>query len=508
MPWGPANAGDTNVDVAVRWSEAGQEIPAKTAAQLKGLGQAAAGAGVEIGDRLSTAFARLEARSPAMMMRRISMAVEELGASAIGAQGPWGRLLMAFGGLSNLGIVASVAAIGLEVKTLTEYAGELERTLVKVNTEFAGLGGAGSTQLRGIEALGTREPEQPGMFGRLIARLGTIGQLAFTAHGDESDVGDQQAAIEEGMAAQQATFDTAGNLMMRQFHKRADDVRHRHAEQQRSAAVTARHAELSRIGLEAPDRAIHDLLANRQRFQSLGAEAAAEWAKAFLDAVKASGLGPTLRAGFQPGFLGGGTRFAFSSSDGSPVRGLGETPTFGAFGPEADRKTFAGIDHGPAGLTFADIDRPSRRFDADPRAAQNAERNAERMGTVLARELGPLIVMMSGGGARAAVGGLSAITGTMASLRDAKGAAVLGSATGPLSIASGLLGGLTALLGGGGQKPKVIITAFEEQAARQIKELRGEPLTTQIIVIGAVDMRQTQQALARLVRLGVITRLP
>lgn len=507
MPWGPANAGDTNVDVAVRWSEAGQEIPAKTAAQLKGIGQAAAGAGVEIGDRLSTAFARMEARSPAMMMRRISMAVEELGASAIGAQGPWGRLLMAVGGLSNLGVVASVAAIGLEVKTLTEYAGELERTLVKVNTEFAGLGGAGSTQLRGIEALGTREPEQPGMFGRLVARLGTIGQLAFTAHGDESDVGDQQAAIEEGMAAQQATFDTAGNLMMRQFHKRADDARHRHAEQQRTAAVTGRHDELKRIGLEEPDRAIHDLLANRQRFQSLGAEAAAEWAKAFLDAVKASGIGPTLREGFQPGVLGGGTRYGFQPRAGTPIRGL-DMPSFGAFGPEPDRKTFAGIEHGPAGLTFADINRPSRHFDADPRAAQVAERNAERMGTVLARELGPLIVMMSGGGARAAVGGLSAITGTMADLRDAKGAKLLGTAAGPLAIASGLLGGLTALLGGGGQKPKVIITAFEEQAARQIKELRGEPLTTQIIVIGAVDMRQTQQALSRLQRLGVITRLP
>lgn len=504
---------DTELELAIRWSERESHIPAQVAAHLRGLGQAATAAAPEIGDRMGQAFARLEAREPTMVLRRVRFAIEEMAASAIGATGPAGRLagslaLLMPGGAVALGAVAGLAGIGVEIKSLVEYSGQLEEALQKVNTEFASLGGAGSTQLRSIEALGQREPTQPGMFGRLVARLGTAGEFVinhpFPGISREGGPGDQQAAIEEGMAAQQATFDMAGNLMMRQFHARQEATVKRHGEQQR-------RDELKQIGLEAPDRAIHDLLANRTRFQSLGAEAAAEWAKAFLDAVKASGLGPTLREGFQPGVLGGGTRYGFQSPAGSPVRGLGETPTFGGFGPEPDRKTFAGIDRGGPGLTFHDIDVPrARRFEGkdDPRAAQNAERNAERMGTVLAREIGPLIALMAGGGARGAVGGLSAIAGTMASLRDAKGAAVLGSAAGPLAIASGLLGGLTALLGGGGQKPKVIITAFEEQALREIKQLRGEPLTTQIVVIGAVDMRVTQQALSRLARMGVITRLP
>jgi hypothetical protein len=54
----------------------------------------------------------------------------------------------------------------------------------------------------------------------------------------------------------------------------------------------------------------------------------------------------------------------------------------------------------------------------------------------------------------------------------------------------------------------VIITAFEEQALREIKELRNAPVTTQVVVIGGGDPRQTQQVLNRLVRIGVIQRLP
>src|SRR5258706_3115715 len=91
MPWGPAGAGDTNVDVAIRWGETGADIPAKTAAHLAGLKGAAAGAGTEIGERMTAAFGRLEAREPTMVLRRGGVAAGEKGAGAPRAAGAPGR---------------------------------------------------------------------------------------------------------------------------------------------------------------------------------------------------------------------------------------------------------------------------------------------------------------------------------------------------------------------------------------------------------------------------------
>src|SRR2546422_11780119 len=101
------------VDIAVRWAEAGQDIPAKTAAHLQNLKGAAAGASGEIGDRMTQAFVRLEAREPTMVLRRARLAVEELGASAIGVQGPMGRLAAAFRMLRGSQAVVGIPGLWL-----------------------------------------------------------------------------------------------------------------------------------------------------------------------------------------------------------------------------------------------------------------------------------------------------------------------------------------------------------------------------------------------------------
>src|SRR5258706_14844945 len=109
MPWGPAGAGDTNVDVAIRWGETGADIPAKTAAHLAGLKGAAAGAGTEIGERMTAAFGRLEAREPTMVLRRGGVAVGEEGGRARGGGGArggfvWARSGFGPGGGARLGV--------------------------------------------------------------------------------------------------------------------------------------------------------------------------------------------------------------------------------------------------------------------------------------------------------------------------------------------------------------------------------------------------------------------
>src|SRR5437899_749464 len=329
-------------------------------------------------------------------------------------------------------------------------------------------------------------PGVGGFLNRFVASLGW--QVGATAQGE---------ALVEGMRAEQATFDTAGNLIMDKFHGQHADLTKRLGDRER-------REELKRIGLEDPSRAIRDLRANRERFEQAGADAIEEWNKLFL-AMTALAHTVTQRTGFRTGLLGGGAKFDFSGF-GAAFRMAGApAPGFAAFGftPE-------GIRTGPE--TFADIDRgATRRFEGkeDPRAERVAERNAERMALAIGREIGPIIAMMSGGGVRGVVAGAGGITATLASLNDPKGNALMGAAAPWLSLTSGVLSGMSMLFGHGGQKPKMIITAFEGQALEEIKQLRADPVTTQFTVIAAPgDPRQLTQQLGRLARKGVLQRLP
>jgi len=516
------DTGDTNVDIAVRWTEAGQNIPAKVKTDLAGLKTAAGEAAPAIGDRMSQAFARLEAREPTMVLRRARLAMEELTVSAVGMTGPAGRLAASFamlGGATLTGAIAGAAGLAIEFKDLLEFSGKLDKQLEALNTKFATLGGSMAVILRHSEELRQTEIEGPGFFMRMFARAG-----------EGPGAGDQAEAIEEGMAAQMATLANARNLTDRQVaetRRQRDQqaagrlIHHIAAEPTPKALqdLVARREDILKLGDESaklwvkafldtvrqqdPQQQLRSLMAQRGLFEKLGGDALNEWRKGWLAASAAAAPGMTARA------IVGGAEFARQTKPTELGPALTPLSTFDFRGPGeallAAQRPFTA----PAfGATFHPLtDRPFGSEKPGEAAERNAERNAEKMASVLGRELGPLIAAFSGGGARGAVAGLGGITGTLASLNDPKGKALLGSAAPYLSLASGVLSGISSLFGGG-QKPKVIITAFEEQAARQIKELRGEPLTTSIIVIGATDMRQTQQALNRLARLGIIPRLP
>lgn len=518
---------DTDVELAVRWTEAGQNIPDKTVAGLQKIKGAAGEAAPAIGDRMSQAFARLEAREPTMVLRRARMAIEEMAMSAVGATGPLGRLgatMALMGGPTTLGLVAGFAAVGLEVKSLLEFNDKLDKQLVGLNTKFATLGGSISVALRQMEAMRQTDVEQPSWVIRLLARIGE------PLPGMESDLG---TAVETGFAAQMATQANTRALMDRQLDRQREE---------RNQQATARL--LHHITAGPTPQALQALIGQRDNLIHLGAESGKMWAKAFLDTVRQEDpqkqlrdllaqhgtferLGGEALQDWNKGWLAASAGAAPGLTPRTPLHlaprsrqfqqelpqlqtfalggGLGEA----VLGAHADLSLNApafGRSH-PIGTMPRHPIEGSERNEA--RIDQQNERNAERMATVIGREIGPIIALMAGGGARGAVAGLAGISGTLASLNDPRtGKALLGAAAPELSLASGVLSGLTSLLGGGGQKPKFIIASYEAEALRQMKDVRGEPLTTQVIVVGAVDMRQVQQALSRLNRIGIIPRLP
>jgi hypothetical protein len=83
------------------------------------------------------------------------------------------------------------------------------------------------------------------------------------------------------------------------------------------------------------------------------------------------------------------------------------------------------------------------------------------------------------------------------------------SATGPAGALPGAavsgLGGLVSLFAT--QRPKVIISAYEEQAMAQMREVRGDPLTTSIAFVGS-DPRNMAYLLGRLGRRDATPRFP
>lgn len=403
--------------------------------------------------RIDQAFARLERSGPTMALRSTRRAIDELANAATGLHPALGRVVsmmaeFGIGGAVGLGAVGGFAAIGLEIKSLISFSGELEKNLETLNTKFASLGGAGATGFAQLGQLRETEPSQPGIFGRLVARVGSF----FEKPGE---IGDQQTAIEEGIAAQTATTTNMTNRVIHQIHSE-------HAARIKAAGAAIQKVIEEGAGINAEITMF--MLGSRARGTLPGQNA--------LTGIRI----PTLTE--------------LQGAETARRVDLGGTKQI----VDAIGVSLLGVAQGRT----ADIARgPDARED----------RNAEKLASALGREIGPLIAAFSGGGARGAVTGAGGIAATLASLNDPKtGKALLGASAPWLSLASGVLSGIGSLFGGG-SKPKVIITAFEEEAARQIKELRGEPATTQYIILGG-DARGTQQQLARLSRLGVIQRMP
>jgi hypothetical protein len=137
------------VDLLVRWTEGGGDVPTRTATHLRNLKHAADEAAPSVGERMETAFQRLEAREPTMVLRRSAFALEALAASSVAASGPLGRLaatLPLLGGAWGIAAVAAFAAVGLAIRALTSDMKEF------VEGTLSPLGGQLQTALLGPAA--------------------------------------------------------------------------------------------------------------------------------------------------------------------------------------------------------------------------------------------------------------------------------------------------------------------------------------------------------------------
>jgi len=411
--------------------------------------------------RISQAFGRLEQREPSMVLRRTHMALIDMGASALGAQTQLGRLAISFAGLAGPEGLAAVAIIGA------------------LGLGFKELGKAGDQAAADVEASANR---MHAAIGKALGEgFGSERRAAFT-----SSIADARLRLATLLGAP-VTPDTVaigetggGELFPSADLAGAKDTR---ADQiaNLNTAIGQLTVGLATIDRESEKAAEAGLRKLREELSGINAEISI-----FMAGSVARG---TLPAQDILSRIKVPTLAQLQGAETARQVNLGGTKQV----VDAIGVSLLGVGRGET----ADI---VRGPDARP------DRNAEKLASVIGREIGPLISAFSGGGARGAVSGAGGIAATLASLNDPKtGKALLGSAAPWLSLAGGVLSGITSLFGG--SKPKVIISAFEEEAARQIKELRSDPATTQFVLIGP-DARGTQQQLNRLNRMGVISRLP
>lgn len=235
-------------------------------AAKRGLGPGADAIG-HFGDRFENAFERLEKREPTLLLRRVQLAMEEMGASAVGVEGPMGRLiasmaLMAPGSEIGFGIVAGLGAVAGEIHSVLDFTNSLDSALERLNMKFAAtVKGAGDILTTGQlgEALSpgaTKEqeqaaglPEQPGLFARFASRIQGIAQAAFSAHGTEQGaMGDVEAAFVRQMESALNTINQNITRKTTERERAQDEERMKRAEEA-NAPLDRLNAEIRRLGL-------------------------------------------------------------------------------------------------------------------------------------------------------------------------------------------------------------------------------------------------------------------
>src|SRR5690242_12833879 len=135
------------VEFVIKWAEQNGQLPAKVQQDIDRLTRSGAGGGSSM-DRLGEAFQRLERREPTQLLRRARMEIEGLVASAVGAEGPLGRLgaslaLMGSGGATGLAAITGFAALGLEIKGVVDYTESLTGSFERLSALFAPAGAMG-----------------------------------------------------------------------------------------------------------------------------------------------------------------------------------------------------------------------------------------------------------------------------------------------------------------------------------------------------------------------------
>ncbi len=484
---------------------------------------------------LGGAFQRFERREPAMAVRDLRFAMNELAASATGLSPGLARIISTFaqlgiGGAIGIGAVAGVAAIGVEIKGIIDYTNSLDRNLEAINAKFAAMvplaGGLSKlSALQGV--LGTEEsaadkgllPDQPGIFARFSARLDDVWESIF---GQDSTItvgagGAHQHRLvvpraDGGDITQAFTAQTQAGLtqvgLMTQRQKDAVDAEHAALLLRETNAVEMSNIALerARLGTTATAAAL-DALAHRQDEVRLSTQTlTAEHRAGILandDEIRAIGrrheaealalsqMGVT-SATF-PLYESIGERIALAIGHGARVIMLneGRGPSTVPTGPDVFARTAAWAPPKDDAWRHGDI----ATFGA----------TGDKIGAAVARTLAANLPSLVGAVSRGDAGGtLSGLGGAAVGLSNIKGLSALG----PVGMVASSIGALFSLFSGGGAK--VTITGLEERALAQMKTLTGTPNSVQVYLVDPAtgNVRQTQFAINHAGRMDVVTRLP
>jgi hypothetical protein len=272
-----------NFDVLVNIRAQGVESARAARDELKALGDAAGGGAGGAGgggaassvDRLGTAFERFEQRGPTRIIRQASFAFESLAASAIGVEGPVGRVaatMLQFGIGGGVGLVAigGFAAIGGAIKQTIDYADQLDASLRAMSTTLAGLVASAGPLMR-LGDLGSGEgpesdkfkPPQPGFLARGFSRIqgAARGLRGLLIGRDEEATGDVEQAFDIASESGDSARMQAARILRGQItaarqraieadrKRRADEAERRRKELDRQAVIDAGLAGFSGSGL-------------------------------------------------------------------------------------------------------------------------------------------------------------------------------------------------------------------------------------------------------------------
>lgn len=526
-------ADSTNVELLIKWAETGTDIPDRVRKAILDLKGAADQAHGSIGDRLGQAFSRLEKREPMMAVRQLRHAMDELLVASTGLHGPLGRIVATFStlGLNGplaLGVVGIAAAFAEMGRSTVAWTNEMDASLAKLNTTVANLhqGSAQKFQVSTLaEILSGEElekgspadvlsrqimPQQPSMFSRMGSRIqGALGAAGNWLYGMSvpdsvtwrpfSATGDVEQAYGTQGEAARTTVD-----QWRRMAKEDEADRIRAAQlakiQQDQAANFAFGEAIP--GLDMDNPRLRNM-ANRMRLAALhyvpGQIGTPE--RALLDGYTTD---PLVAPRFgSSGIVGGKSRLGIDDAGfGQTIKALLEGLRTPVEQLDLQIRSLKQAMEG-AGIATKEeahaLDLLTRR-----RAYLASAQGYSNTNAMVTASFGFLGGMQQGGfgNIMGGVGGLA--TAASGLMKD--GLPLLGAYAGPIGVAGAVVTGLAALFSSG--KAKVTIDNFTEEAIQKMKTLRGEPTTTQFIVIPAGDDRSTAYRLGRLTSRGVVARTP
>ncbi len=519
------------VDLAVRWHEAGADVPTRTAVHLRNLKHAADDAAPSVGERMAQAFQRLEAREPTMVLRRSAFALEALAASSVAAQGPLGRLaatLPLLGGAWGIVAVAAFAAVGAAIHaveqeakdfregTLSPLGGQLQTALLgpaapfaeriaKLRLEQAELGRPGFWERAQVAIGGGGTAALVAERGVERARTGQLINVLEEAHAREQLV--VQSKILLGVETDLAKARLSGGVVTNEMTLKLFDQETMAKEwaislgagdepfKQRMLRLTdeARQVERNNLILQQHNEALKILGVHIPT--AAEREAARIGGRVDLAPGMSVLAGPGLEGGGAPAGLDEFTRLARTRER---LHLQGSVDAEGRFIPfDASQIGVLAPGGGISGITPKGQDELRRQAD---RQLEATKRLPFEIGTVMAGHMTAVVaaaVRGQPGGVVSGIGGLAGgLMSAVGSLPSQAGS-LLGPVGAIVGASTAALGGLISLFSSG--KPRVTITAFEEQALAEIRNLRADPLTTSLAILGS-DPRATLYALNRLQR--------